>query len=174
MTRRGLLLVCFVVAGCSRGNGDTCRRTSDCASGLACAGPDDGPVCGIPPRRECTNDQSCSPGLRCHAIEDSCSAAGVGSMCDVPCTQASCGPGFRCNAGSACEPIPCDEGFACPSYQQCSAATAHDTSSPVYVRAHGCVNVSCMQDSGCAAGEACVNGFCQTGPGVCETVKLVP
>jgi hypothetical protein len=94
-------------------------------------------------------------------------------MCDAACTANSCNPGFRCNATGACEPIPCDQGTTCPSYQQCDAAVAHDTSGPVYTHTDGCVNVSCSSDAGCSSEEACVNGFCQTAVGTCEVVVPV-
>ena len=93
------------------------------------------------------NDQSCPSGKHCHAIADSCSETGVGSMCDAACTASSCNAGFRCNATGACEPIPCDQGATCPSYEQCDLNVAHDTSGPIYSHTDGCVNVSCSSDA---------------------------
>jgi hypothetical protein len=168
------LLGCLILVACSGANGDTCHRNGDCASDLACVGPDEGPACGIPPRQECQNDQSCATGEHCNAIADACSATGVGSMCGAACTASSCDPGFRCNASGACEPIPCDQGTTCLSYQQCDATAAHDTSGPVYAHTDGCVNVSCSSDAGCSAGEACVNRVCQTAIGQCVVVMPVP
>jgi hypothetical protein len=44
----------------------------------------------------------------------------------------------------------------------------------VYARTDGCENVSCTRDSTCAAGEACVNSFCQTSIGKCVMRQAVP
>lgn len=169
MAQRLLLLACLVIAACNT-TGDACGGQSDCASGLTCVGPDDGPACGIGPQQACANDQGCPSGEHCHAIADPCSQTGVGSTCGAACTATSCDPGFRCNATGACEPIPCDDGATCPSYQQCDPTAAQDTSGPVYMHTDGCIDVSCSSNGGCSADEACVNGFCQTSIGVCEVV----
>jgi hypothetical protein len=81
--------------------------------------------------------------------------------------------GFRCNASGACEPVPCDEGFACPAHQKCDPTAAH-AAVPVFAGNHGCLNISCGDDSGCPAGKACVNGFCQDGAGTCREAMAVP
>ncbi len=170
-----LLVLLSIFAACGGGtNGDTCHAQGDCATGYGCVGPDEGPVCGIAPHRECDNDQSCTSGEHCHAIYDSCSPGGVGSMCGPACTATSCGAGFQCNASGACEPIPCDQGSTCPSFQKCDPTVAHDMSGPVWSHTDGCVNVACGNDSGCHEGEACVNSFCQTSIGTCEKPMLVP
>src|SRR5215468_243870 len=110
---RWLLALAFV--GCGGhglgggGEGSTCRSTSDCDSGLGCAGPDDRQPCGIPPRQECASDAACQ-GTRCHAIADTCSPDGVGSECRTACTgDGECGAGFHCSNG-ACAAIPCTPG----------------------------------------------------------------
>jgi hypothetical protein len=162
------LLLC---GGCAGGSGSSCHDVSQCASMLSCVGPDDFHGCGVAPRRECASDTDCQNGMVCNAIYDGCSDSGVGSQCGVKCGP--CDPGFRCNAGGACEPVPCDQGFSCPSYQRCDTTAAH-AAGPVYQRTQGCVNIACSDDSGCPAGKACVNSYCQDGPGSCMKVLAVP
>ena len=170
-----LALACLAglaFVACGGMAGDACHGQSDCANNLSCVGPDEGPACGIAPMQQCTDDQSCSSGEHCHAIADPCSQTGVGSMCGAACTATSCDVGFRCNATGACEPIPCDEGTTCASYQQCNP-TAAGSSGPVYSHTDGCEDVTCTSDDGCSAGEACVNGYCQSSVGECEMVAPV-
>jgi len=151
--------------------GLACHSSSGCAGGLVCSGPNDGPVCGIGPKQQCSSSADCPQGEVCNAVFDPCSASGIGSECNVPC--GACGDGFRCNASSACEPVPCDEGFTCPSHQTCDKTAAH-AAGPVFAGNHGCLNISCTGDSGCPSGKACVNGFCQDHTGSCEEVMNVP
>lgn len=162
-------LLCCLGLGCGRA-GSACHNTADCAAGLSCAGPNDPHRCGIPPREECAASSDCTGGNLCQATADGCSEDGVGSQCGAPCA-ASCQAGFRCSAG-ACEALPCDEGYACPAHQRCDPAAAR--SGPIHARAHGCVNIPCTADSGCAPGRSCVNGFCQTGIGSCAQSIAVP
>jgi hypothetical protein len=160
-----LLLAC--------GAGGSCRSTDDCFGELECSGPDDGPVCGMPPRQLCATDQDCVESV-CHAAFDACSVSGLGSECGPPCTDdAPCGPGLRCGAGGACEPVPCDEGFTCARHEACDPGSIADDA-PVWARHHGCVRVDCASDDDCAAGLACVNGFCQSGAGSCVVPMAVP
>jgi hypothetical protein len=160
-------------SGCSL-VGAPCRSQADCGGELGCAGPDDRRACGIGPRRECASNTDCTGGgFVCNAVIDSCSDTGIGSQCGSPCTATSCGAGLRCNAGGACETVPCDEGFACSATQKCSASAAH-SSGAVWSRTQGCVAVTCAKDAECAAGQACVNGVCQSGPGVCKKIEAVP
>lgn len=156
------------------GSGDSCRSNDDCGSDLYCFGPNRPNVCGIPPREFCASNADCPMGDVCQAIFDSCSQDGLGSECNVPCNANSCGMGFRCNAGGACEPIPCDEGFTCPDRQKCDSALAHDMTLPVHARTNGCVNIDCMADSGCPTGKFCVDGYCQDGLGTCGEEMIVP
>ena len=164
-----LVSLLVLLAACAGRAGDACHTQSDCASGYGCAGPDDGPRCGIGPQQQCGSDQNCPQGERCNAVYDACSTTGVGSICDAPCTATSCGPGFQCNTDSACEPIPCNQDNACASYQRCDASAA-GTSGPVYMETNGCTDVTCTSDGQCNAGEACVNGMCQTSIGECEII----
>jgi hypothetical protein len=163
-------LLAAAFSACSGRSGSSCRKDGDCASGLYCAGPNGPPVCGMGPRRGCMQTSDCPAMEQCHAIDDACSASGIGSACGPPC--GACGVGLRCNAQGACEPSPCDQGFACAPYQRCDPTTAGD--GPVYAHTHGCVSVPCTGDADCPASTVCVNGVCQTGPGTCETVVAVP
>jgi hypothetical protein len=81
--------------------------------------------------------------------------------------------GLRCNAAGACEPVPCNEGFACPTYEAC-VPSATNARGPVYAETQGCVVVSCASDAACPAGAVCVDGACQSGPGTCEAPVAVP
>jgi hypothetical protein len=177
LVSRGICVVlCLLGLGtaCGGSSGDACRLTTDCPNGELCVGLDDPPVCGRAPMAGCTTDVACPSAQRCHAIFDSCSPTGVGAMCGPPCTATSCGSGFQCNSDMACEPTPCGSNHPCPSYQHCDPSTADDKSGPVYQETDGCGDVECMSDSDCAAGEACVNGFCQTAPGTCKAATAAP
>jgi hypothetical protein len=162
-----LLAVAF---SCEGGSGSSCHADGDCASGLFCAGPDGPPSCGIPPQMGCMQTSDCPSSEQCHAVDDPCSASGVGSQCGPPC--GACGEGLRCNAQGACEPTPCDEGFACAPFQHCDPTTA--SVGPVYAHTHGCVSEPCSADADCPAATACVNAVCQSGPGECEEPTAVP
>jgi hypothetical protein len=118
---------------------------------------------------QCSVASDCATGEECHAIPDDCSASGIGSMCGAD----DCSPGFRCNASGACEPVPCDEGFACAIYQTCTPPTTN-ASEAVYAETHGCTSMTCATDASCAGGLLCVEGVCQTGPGECEAPVAVP
>ncbi|MBI5501988.1 MAG: hypothetical protein HY907_17220 [Deltaproteobacteria bacterium] len=169
-----LLAVSLAIPGCPGDEGDACRADTECGSGLFCAGPDDPPVCGIPPREECAVDADCAPGGEvCHAIGDGCSPDGLGSECGPPCTATSCAPGLRCGSGGACEPVPCDEGFACPSHLRCDPVAAH-AGGAMSARTQGCAVIPCTGDTACPAGGACVDGGCQSGPGTCREEFAVP
>jgi hypothetical protein len=167
-------IVVLVVVGCGCGGsvGDECRGAGDCDSDLFCADSDDPPVCGIGPREECSDDTQCA-GARCHAVADSCSADGIGSMCGPACVgDSECGgAGFRCDAG-ACVVVLCNAGFACVPQQVCDPARIAATT-PVYDRHHGCFAVPCANDGECS-GRLCVNGTCQDAPGTCSEPMLVP
>ena len=174
MSLRLVSCACFIVLGCgtSGGAGDRCQAQSDCASGLGCVGPDDGPVCGIAPMHGCDDTTGCSGGDVCHAVADACSATGVGSMCGPPCTATSCGTGFTCSAAGACEPTACGAALACPDYQRCGAPVA---SGPVWSHTNGCADISCTATQDCPDGPLyCVNGKCQTSFGACMKIVAVP
>ncbi len=168
-TAVALALLSLSLAGCA---GATCHRDGDCGSGLSCSGPDDPRPCGIPPRQQCAASSDCSGGQVCSAIYDACSPQGVGSECRPKC-DGVCEPGFRCNPAGACEPLPCDQGYQCPSQKRCDPSAVQATG-PVFQLTHGCMNVACTTDSECAATQSCVNGFCQQGPGSCQKVYAVP
>ena len=165
-----LVTASTLLAAACGGSGASCRNNSDCASGLFCAGPNGPPSCGIPPQQGCMDTSNCPMGEVCHAVFDACSASGLGSQCGPPC--GACGTGLRCNAQGACEAIPCDQGFACASFQFCDPVAAHATG-PVYQITHGCGS-ACTEDAACPAGAVCVNGSCQSGPGQCEHSVAVP
>ena len=172
MTRMLLLVLSITACGNSGGSGSECHESADCAMGLECSGPDDGPVCGIGPREGCVNDANCTGGQRCGAIADTCSQDGVGSECKNACTVAAdCGEGFRCDAG-ACAAVLCDAGYTCPSHQRCNPGVITGTT-PMYDRHHGCVDVPCTSDVACGT-DVCVNGICQTGLGACVMPMAVP
>ena len=160
--------------GCSVAfEGGECRSSEECAGSLECAAPDAPQVCGIPATEECATDEDCGGGeMRCHAYPDPCSPDGVGSRCQIACSEGSCGEGFRCNDAGACEVVPCDEGYACPSYQTCDPSVP--ASGPVFDRAHGCVAIECADDGDCSADGACVHSVCQSGPGSCVEPELTP
>lgn len=120
--------------------------------------------------QQCAQNSDCPAGEVCHAISDACSASGVGSQCGPPC--GTCNTGFQCSAG-ACQPIPCDQGYTCPSRQRCDPSLAH-AQIPVYDETQGCTNISCTADGDCPAGKSCVNSFCQDGPGTCRQQVVVP
>lgn len=157
----------------SGGNGDSCRTSDECNSGFYCRGPNAPHVCGIPPHELCASDADCAMGTFCHAVFDACSQDSLGSECKPACTADNCEMGLRCNAGGACEPIPCDEGFTCPDEQQCDSAVAH-AGGPVHTRTSGCVNITCTDDEGCPASKVCVTGTCQDGEGSCMEDIAVP
>ncbi len=160
-----------LTVGCGGGKGDECRANSDCTGDLYCRGPDDPPVCGIGPQQQCSSDAQCF-GTVCHATYDTCSQDGIGSRCGPSCVDSPCETDFRCNAHGACEPVPCGEGYTCPAYQLCTLASPYG-SVPTYDLSHGCLSVACDDDRLCPEG-ACTNGFCQSGPGSCQEVQLVP
>ena len=170
------LLVLLVLASCGgSGNGvnSPCASRDDCNEGLGCMGPNDRQACGIPPREECMTDAQCTGGDRCHAINDACSADGVGSECKLACTgDGACGVGFRCDNG-ACVAIACDAGFTCPQRQTCTPSMI-TTALPVHARHHACFDVSCTDDDGCGGRFSCVNGICQDGAGTCQEPIQVP
>jgi hypothetical protein len=120
----------------------------------------------------CVTASDCASGEVCNAVDDPCSATGIGSTCGPACT-AGCDVGLRCNAAGACEPVPCDQGFACSDNLRCDPAVAHSTQA-VYDRAHGCVTTSCQADADCPDAMFCVNGVCETGPGSCRKEVEVP
>jgi hypothetical protein len=168
---RRLWMIVLVGCGTSGDVGSSCHTGADCAQGLGCAGPDDGPVCGIGPMQQCASDNDC-PGARCHAVFDACSADGIGSMCGPACTSdAQCGTGFACPSG-ACVAVLCNAGATCAARQVCdpSRITAQ---TPIYDRTSGCFDVACTADADCGS-RPCVNGICQDGLGQCEKPMLVP
>jgi hypothetical protein len=169
-----LVVGLIVASGCGVSKGDgACHETADCAAGLDCSGPDDPPVCGVAPRQECATDTDCTtPGDRCHAIADSCSADGIGSECRAACqSDAECGAGFACPSG-ACVAVSCDAGFTCEAREVCDPSRITG-STPVYDRTHGCFAVACTADADCGP-RFCVNSTCQDGEGTCVKPMLVP
>lgn len=172
MGRSLALALALWASGCGGAPGTGCAVDGDCADGLACVGPNDGPGCGIPPNQGCARDADCPTGLTCNAIDDACSPYGIGSECRSPCDSpyGGCADGFACVLG-ACQAVRCDEGWACPSNQACDPASI--PAEPVYAQHHGCVAIACADDGPCGDG-ACVGGRCQDGPGHCAEVYAVP
>ncbi len=146
----------------------TCRDNTACADDESCIGPND-TNCGIPPQEGCSDIQGCANGDACHAIPDSCSPDGVGSMCGPACAPGDdCGDGFACAPDGACRPIPCDQpGHECRPSETCDTASI-DLNGAVHEITHGCVTVPCTDDNVCANDTVCVNGYCQAGPGMCS------
>ncbi len=167
----GIYTVTALLLAC--GDGSPCRDSGDCRGDLECSGPSEPQVCGISAMQACSSDVDCGDSERCHAVYDPCSPDGLGSACRPPCAPGECGDELRCSDEGACEPIPCDEGYACESYQACDPSAAGDDP-PIWALAHGCVSISCSSDDACPSGGACVNGVCQSGPGTCVEVTLVP
>jgi hypothetical protein len=106
----------------------------------------------------------------CHATGttngDSCHTASECGFDD--CCMGPNDPDPECGIGAeqACQPIPCDQGARCPSYQRCDPGAAV-TSGLVFTDSDGCVDVTCTSDNDCPSDEACVNSYCQTAVGVC-------
>ena len=174
-TTLAVLSLPFALALCDPAaivEGAACQGRSDCPTDYICAGPDDPGVCGIPPLEACANAAECGEDISCHAIPDSCSPDGVGSECGEDCTEDSCADGFTCSGG-ACRAILCTEGFVCPDHQTCDTAGITDDM-VVHERTHGCVDVTCASTADCGSGHSCVNGICQSGPGVCQPDQPVP
>jgi hypothetical protein len=175
---RWILVVTLAACGHGSGGGNggigaDCHSTDDCTVSLECAGADDPPVCGVAPREGCADDSNC-PGQRCHAIEDGCSADGIGSECRDACTtDPECGgAGFRCDAG-ACVAVTCEnDQFQCAPREVCDPSRI-TASTPVFDRTHACFPVTCAIDGDCN-GRVCVNGTCQDDLGTCVKPMLVP
>lgn len=151
--------------GGSGGQGG-CRDSSVCGPAEGCVGPED-INCGIPPQEQCASNADCPGGAVCHSISDSCSPDHVGSQCGAACSQDSeCG-GFACGPGGSCAPVACDEpGFECLPSQTCDPGSI-DPNAPPSERTNGCQTIPCQSDGMCPASTVCVNGYCQTGLGVC-------
>lgn len=145
-----------------------CRSSIECMLDLGCVGPSD-TNCGIPPQQQCAGDGDCGGGGNvCHAIADSCSPRGIGSMCGAACTPGdACGDGFVCDAQGACRPIPCDDpAYACRAAETCDPGSI-DPAGAVYDITHGCTSIACADDGPCPGTSVCVNSYCQDGLGTC-------
>lgn len=153
--------------------GDACRQGAECQPDLVCLGVNYSVGCGIPPRELCALDTDCPMGNVCHAILDSCSSDGLGSLCAPPCPMTTCESGLRCGPNGACEPIPCNDGFTCPARQQCDPSLAYPPL-PVASRASGCIDIPCVGDNDCPTGKPCVNQTCQDGLGQCQEPPPIP
>jgi len=152
--------------GGSGGQGG-CHDSSVCGPSEGCIGPED-INCGIPPQEQCFSNADCPGGDVCHSIPDSCSPDHVGSQCGPACAQDSdCGDGFACGSGGSCAPLACDTpGSGCLPSQTCDPASI-DPSAPASQRTTGCQKITCQSDGMCPTSTVCVNGYCQTGLGVC-------
>lgn len=143
----------------------SCRSTSECTGGAACVPAGTPPGCGIcqPATRECESRFACDPGYVCVEELARCACDGEpSSFCRPVCAEGSCPEGERC--ADVCEPIPCDEAYACPANTFCAGP---DADPPGPVDAHGCARLGCESDADCDCG-ACVEGLCQSGPGYCQ------
>lgn len=168
-----LLLACGDDGSDGGGVGARCNAHADCDQDLACAGPNDHPGCGIPPREQCTDDSTCG-GDRCHVIPDPCSVDGFGTECRSACTgDGNCGAGFRCDNG-ACRAILCDAGagVTCAGREVCDPARI-TAATPLWDHTDGCFPVACTSDDACGE-RACVNGECQDTRGTCVEPIAIP
>ncbi len=145
-----------------------CRSAADCPSGsLGCWVPDIAlPGCAErceAPRHACDTDADCPTDVRrliCASGHDVCCE--TSRQCVIPCTDAVGGcdnPTERCRSDGRCEPIPCGDGWACPTSARCEPG-APDAD------LHGCVRRGCTDDRECDCG-TCVHGRCFDGPGFC-------
>jgi hypothetical protein len=161
-----------------------CRSHDECGdmeseSGTYCATPYDANVCGVPPMEECWSAQDCAGigptgmNLSCHAVVDSCSPDGFGSVCGQSCLNnpAVCDGGdpdpLVCGSDGACTPQSCLDGHDCHAVQFCDPNL--NSAGP-----HGCNFVSCQADTDCLPGLYCVLGMCIETLGTCSEVMLVP
>ena len=143
----------------------TCRSSSECSGGIPCVPAGTPPGCGIcrPTTRECEGRFSCEPGYVCVEEPTPCGCEPeLSSFCRPVCSEDGCLEGERC--GDVCEPIPCSEGFGCPPNTYCP--DPHDEPAGP-IDAHGCARIGCAIDADCECG-TCVEGLCQSGPGVCQ------
>lgn len=147
-----------------------CRDSAGCPLDEGCVGPND-TVCGVPPQEQCASSADCPNGDTCHAMYDSCSPDGVGSMCAPACTPGEvCGDGFVCNADGACMPVACDDpAYDCRGSEVCDPGSI-DLTGPVHAVTHGCTIVACAgdDDTPCPGDSVCVNNYCQDGLGTCS------
>jgi len=158
--------------------GQECRNHSDCVDTGVCQGPDDEPVCGIPPPEfedECTQNADCVDGV-CDFIDDGCGGSHLGCLrrCLVDDPN-GCLADERCTEGR-CEALTCqNDGFICPSHMIC-ALNAPDPLTDD--SENGCEKIPCEFDDECpfatpAPGGLvailgfCVNGACASGAGQC-------
>ena len=136
-----------------------CRLQSDCPSGLDCrsdtsTGPSCSPIpCSMQPLplpHDCSGDSACGVGKVCLSspAQVPCCSGLVTTSCAPACTSTSCSADQRCGTTGRCEPIPCTEGYTCPSNAVCQAGAAGADS-------HGCKATSCNGIS-CPVNERCV------------------
>lgn len=165
--------------------GNGCRDSSDCRNDEGCSPPVAplawGPVCGIP----CDAQMACSDDAECPASAPLCLGV-VGNCCGpsdalatecwAACTDdTACREGWRCrNDGRGCEPVLCDDGYACPGHTACvpdMAFAVEGCSAPMGCpdgpEAHGCLRDTCDRDGDCDADGKCVMGLCYDGYGSC-------
>lgn len=145
-------------------NGE-CRTTADCEEipASSCRSPRNDPaVCGIPPNNDdfCQESSECGDGFVCATVERGCN--GRGKECINACTSDSCAEDFICNEQTKiCDPVLCDDGFACRAVQTCDPQNANADK-------HGCVLLTCTVDDDCPSVALCVEGRCDEDFGVCQ------
>ena len=174
----------------------SCRSNGDCDRSQQCLAPGQSiEGCGVclNPDRECDKSSDCQAGFICreYAQPCTCPSDALASRCQRACVSSDCAAGTRCSdASGLCEPIPCDDGYACPAGETCGAdAGTPDEHGCVAISCgdgfecpdntrctpnaseHGCVAVPCALDTDCDCG-ACVNGSCASGPGQCVTTPV--
>lgn len=164
---------CFIrFDGAGNPSGGECAATG-CAPDELCGNHLDDDCDGVPDDgcpAECTDDAACGAGsicdgghcVSCATATNACSAANglPDSLCPVT------GEGMTQNgvclhlldaAGGACGTV-CSDALAAPTDETCGNHIDDDNDGTVD---DGC-NAECVSDVGCAVGEICSGGFCQS------------
>jgi len=135
-----------------------CRSDADCPSaGQRCLSPNYSPpdlggcVTGAaPPSANCARDLDCKAGEQCLIEKFLCHL--IPRCKPSSCAQGGCSKDERCRPDGRCEPIPCTEGWSCPSHLKCGAdpmAPGRDL--------HGCVPRLCTEDFICPPDQKCAD-----------------
>jgi len=145
-----------------------CESDLDCSDGLKCFYENTPTGCSlgcVGPSDECGPSAPCGDGLLCVGtpaaqLSGTC-ACGGGTYCVAPCAgDDDCGAGNSCGSDGRCQPIPCDDGFACSTGRKCDPGAAEGDS-------HGCRVVRCdePEHAGCGTNMVCDPG--STSPNGC-------
>jgi hypothetical protein len=136
-----------------------CRNSGDCSTAYHCdwyvnATPaNQGQGCltgptGVTYRSECSGDAGCAPGFVCESVPAKNGYCPDDQLCVASCTADSCPSGARCAESGHCEPIPCNDGFACPAETVCAPSSAADV--------NGCTPLSCNDGWTCTWDATCM------------------